>query len=497
MEDSTEITRAKFIQACVGSAACCLLAGCSQEEIASKPKKKDSPPVPVQPPEESPIRFGALAEMPGMNPEVLSAEDDYFILADKQLAIDKASGITAFNLQVPAKHTVTEQDVDLSFYGNSDTMLSVVNEIKYLRSQRGAYRVDEVAVGVYNGAEDLVSSLWQIVRHPIQSGKGIRDGAKAAYDYFWRVWEGEPLPTREDVAAFASAYYEDQLAELAIQNKFELELAQLPETREILGRQVVSLLTGQGLFEVVTLMAAWLKVTKVAKAKKALPSNGKFFKHLSRTAKFQKKLKADQTKVASVFGKVAQKTSKHIDPRAINTLKGNRPENSKLYRILFQLHHAKRYGGTPAKIISEGLESVNAGRKIPEILHSPKLVQKQIQQAYQDAEKWGVFSDPENVKSLARGAAPYIRKGKLAGQQINVDHIVPLTREPRLGKNLGNLRLMPSAENIRRSNLFDESAAKHLDLFKQEFPSFTALKQGAAVDRIHLRGWMRLLKRMV
>ena len=137
MEDSTEITRAKFIQACVGSAACCLLAGCSQEEIASKPKKKDSPPVPVQPPEESPIRFGALAEMPGMNPEVLSAEDDYFILADKQLAIDKASGITAFNLQVPAKHTVTEQDVDLSFYGNSDTMLSVVNEIKYLRSQRG------------------------------------------------------------------------------------------------------------------------------------------------------------------------------------------------------------------------------------------------------------------------------------------------------------------------------------------------------------------------
>lgn len=56
------------------------------------------------------------------------------------------------------------------------------------------------------------------------------------------------------------------------------------------------------------------------------------------------------------------------------------------------------------------------------------------------------------LAEMRRGHAPTITNGSYTGDQLSVDHIVPLSAAPRLDKIIANLELMPLRLNQKKKN---------------------------------------------
>ncbi len=442
----------------------------SSSKLSSHELSLVAPPGEDEPAEVSPIEITPLKAVPGMPKRVVQAEGRLFDLLSGTVTRDRETGILRAMLRIPASVNLANRPRDIVFDGDIRRFENMVAELNYLRSQQDAYWIDEVGLGVYNGVDQLIAALWEIVRHPIQTGKAIWNSAGQAYGYAMRLWNGEPLPTQHDVRRFAMSFYENRLAEMAQRNGFDLGMSAMPEvTRQALSRQTNAVLAGEGIFEAATMLFAWLKLTKVKKLK-SLTINGRMFPQLQRLRRLRMESKQLKTKKLRVFDKVESKIADRIDPATLKGLKGDRPENRQLYRVMYQLYHGEQYGGSPGVLIQNALKKANASKPIPELGHSPKLVQSQLTAAYEDLKKWGVFDNPEDIQRLMKGGAPVIRRGRFAGQKVHADHIVPHSVEPKLRRNLGNLRVQPASENIKRSNDFDIDAQQHLRKFQNEFP---------------------------
>ncbi len=442
----------------------------SSSKLSSHELSLVAPPGEDEPAEVSPIEITPLKAVPGMPKRVVQAEGRLFDLLSGTVTRDRETGILRAMLRIPASVNLANRPRDIVFDGDIRRFENMVAELNYLRSQQDAYWIDEVGLGVYNGVDQLIAALWEIVRHPIQTGKAIWNSAGQAYGYAMRLWNGEPLPTQHDVRRFAMSFYENRLAEMAQRNGFDLGMSAIPEvTRQALSRQTNAVLAGEGIFEAATMLIAWLKLTKVKKLK-YLTINGRMFPQLQRLRRLRMESKQLKTKKLRVFDKVESKIADRIDPATLKGLKGDRPENRQLYRVMYQIYHGEQYGRSPAVLIQNALKKANASKPIPELGHSPKLVQSQLTAAYEDLKKWGVFDNPEDIQRLMKGGAPVIRRGRFAGQKVHADHIVPHSVEPKLRRNLGNLRVQPASENIKRSNDFDIDAQQHLRKFQNEFP---------------------------
>ena len=65
-------------------------------------------------------------------------------------------------------------------------------------------------------------------------------------------------------------------------------------------------------------------------------------------------------------------------------------------------------------------------------------------------------TDTAGMEDLRRGYAPTIRRGPYMGDELSVDHIIPLAIHPEYDHVLANLELMPLQLNIRKSDLMGE-----------------------------------------
>lgn len=433
-------------------------------------------------PERSSIEFLSLSQIPGVSTEVLRAEGVLFENLGERIPYDRNNEVGRFRFRIPDGVTFDKQPHEIEFYGDAEVLESLVGELKYLQSQRDSLWADEVVPGAYNGLKNLLSSLAEIVKHPIKTVRDLGSAGKAGFLYLKDLFAGRKDPA-SDASEFLEAFYENRKAELAEGNGFDYGLSLLPQTEEVLERQVNASLSGEATFELLTLLGAgWLKASKASKAslvaKGGKMAKGKNFSWLENSELFRlgPKLLAGRrkriemgAKASVVLDKASARCGALTDPTRLRWLAGTRPENAQFYRLMFQIHHGTAYGGSAKKLVSDGLKKQGFNRSKPEYFHAPELVASQADKAYRQCLEWGIFDDPENLKKLARGQSPIIQRGPRAGEKVHVDHIVPISQDPRLARNMGNLRLLPESDNIRRGNSMDQDAMLHALQFKIRF----------------------------
>jgi hypothetical protein len=123
-----------------------------------------------------------------------------------------------------------------------------------------------------------------------------------------------------------------------------------------------------------------------------------------------------------------------------------RAANPRVKKILYWLYVAEEKGIEPAAALDQAF-SRNGNAASP---RAPGA-KAQTLTNFNQAKIWGMFT-PESLERLKRGDAAPIVRGTWAGQSIEIDHIVPLSRYPQFGNELANLQLLPAKQNRSKSD---------------------------------------------
>jgi len=135
-----------------------------------------------------------------------------------------------------------------------------------------------------------------------------------------------------------------------------------------------------------------------------------------------------------------------LDPVKVATLKGDRPANARLYKVLYWLETARKAGGDVGTVIDTAQKTAGYAGSI-----GAKADKQAILWSRTNLEKWGCFT-PEGNEKLRKGGSPQITKGEHAGDSIALDHVLPRSLVPELAARFYNLEAIPSKENLRKSS---------------------------------------------
>jgi hypothetical protein len=135
-----------------------------------------------------------------------------------------------------------------------------------------------------------------------------------------------------------------------------------------------------------------------------------------------------------------------LDPAKVDTLKGDRPINARLYRVFYWLETARRAGGKPAEVLDAaqaaahyaGTARANADQQC--IIWSASRLQS-----------FGCFT-PAGMARLRKGGSPTITTGPHASESIALDHVLPVSIVPELAARFYNLEAIPAGANLSKSN---------------------------------------------
>jgi hypothetical protein len=130
------------------------------------------------------------------------------------------------------------------------------------------------------------------------------------------------------------------------------------------------------------------------------------------------------------------------DPAKLATLTAERAANPRLLKCLYWLNAARSLE-SPESIIykAQQMNHSNGPRAA--------LVRDSLLRNLDIAEKLGCLT-PENLEKLRRGKSPTVTLGPYVDEPAEVDHIIPLSVAPELGKEIANLELMPRSVNRKQ-----------------------------------------------
>ncbi len=130
-----------------------------------------------------------------------------------------------------------------------------------------------------------------------------------------------------------------------------------------------------------------------------------------------------------------------IAPDKVDTLKGERPINTRTYRLLYWLEMARRAGGDVSGV-------VDAAQRTAGYAGTPRAkADAQAIIANRDRmEALGCF-DAAGLAELRKGQSPTITKGMEAGRAVHLDHIIPIHIAPELAARFYDLAAISDREN--------------------------------------------------
>lgn len=141
----------------------------------------------------------------------------------------------------------------------------------------------------------------------------------------------------------------------------------------------------------------------------------------------------------------AQKIAALIDPAKLSTLapRGANPRVQKYVALLFE---AQQAGLDPVKCASEA--AALAGMK-GDAAH---LTVEAMVRNLRIADQLGCLN-AEGLAEMRRGRAPTVTRGPYTGDELSVDHVIPLAVMPQLDHVIANLELMPLRVNQLKGNV--------------------------------------------
>lgn len=132
----------------------------------------------------------------------------------------------------------------------------------------------------------------------------------------------------------------------------------------------------------------------------------------------------------------------------INTAKlarlGERAANPRVQKYVAILEEAQRSGKDPAVVASEAVAIAGLRGDLARLTAEAMLRNRVI------AERLGCLN-AAGLEEMRQGRAPTVTKGPYRGDQLSVDHIIPLSVMPEFDKVIANLELMPLRMNVKKN----------------------------------------------
>lgn len=135
----------------------------------------------------------------------------------------------------------------------------------------------------------------------------------------------------------------------------------------------------------------------------------------------------------------AERIASLIDPAKLATLK-TRGAIPRVQKIVHELEIVRLEGENVGKVVDEALRTVGISGQ------SAKLTKDTMLRNLTIASRLGCL-DAAGMDEMKQGKSPTIRKGPYRGDQLSVDHIIPLKIAPELDNVIANLELMPLRMN--------------------------------------------------
>ena len=161
--------------------------------------------------------------------------------------------------------------------------------------------------------------------------------------------------------------------------------------------------------------------------------------------------------VISALGSPKQQTpafaiASLADPKKLATLKGDRAANNRLNKAIFYLATAESDGQKPEDVLAESAR-INGTAGTP----YAGFVQWGLIQNLKLAKDYGLLN-PEGMAEMRRGRSPTITRGEFAGQEVEIDHVIPRAVCPELQNQIINLEFLPSSLNRAKSDKITDRA---------------------------------------
>ncbi len=135
-----------------------------------------------------------------------------------------------------------------------------------------------------------------------------------------------------------------------------------------------------------------------------------------------------------------------LDPAKVATLKGDRPANPRLYKVLYWLETATRLGGEPGEVIETAQRVTGNDGTVAATADKTAILRNR-----RTLDSLGCFT-VEGMMKLRKGGSPTITRGEQAGMAIALDHVLPRSVVPELATRFFNLEAISAYENRIKSN---------------------------------------------
>jgi hypothetical protein len=422
----------------------------------------------------------ALKDIPGISPEVLN-EQGKSVRIDDPVSCMPQKGLYWFNVEVLPSARFAEPE-SYEFDGDVERLRHFVHEIGFdneMHNAAGA-NVTGFATGATDDVEGLVKSLLGLVFHPVNAVKAGWAGGGAALSYLHGMYDGKKDAVA-DLKAFAAGYVENARMKKAAEFGLNYEELQTPQAQADIAGIARANMYGAGTVEVALLLIPWAKAGDAAKAAEAAGAAGKVAE-ASDAAEASEGL-TTVGKAASVFETAAdaengaarvaefaeaargmtnlERLANLLDPLKIATLNGSRALNSRLHKVLYWLWQEELEGHDPNEALWRAMKMAKADEGgLPSMLNG-RIDHAQIINNYDFAKNLHVFERPENLELMRRGKSPLIDT-PWGVENVEVDHIVPVSSAPELSNAWGNLAYQTKKFNRMRGDKFIPSMGEKL-----------------------------------
>ena len=139
-----------------------------------------------------------------------------------------------------------------------------------------------------------------------------------------------------------------------------------------------------------------------------------------------------------------------LDQAKIATLKGDRPINTRTYKVHYWLEIGHRAGGD-VLVMLEAAQAATGDKDSP----ARRTDRAALIWSRRKLEIFGCFT-PEGMAKLRRGGSPVITKGEHAGDKVALDHVLPRAIVLELDARFYNLEILASKVNGRKSDTITE-----------------------------------------
>ena len=204
-----------------------------------------------------------LRELPEVSPDVLVAQGSLFRLEEPFL-YDKKTKVATFVVEILSTKNF-DSEIFLVFGGDAKSLQSFTNEIRLVNAPPG--RIRGVNQGMKEGVENLANGLWQLLRHPIESVKGLGGSAASITRYLKST---PPTQVKQDIQDLAEAYYVNRATEVADRHSIDYFDLKTIHAKAAIHGETNSRLGGQASVELAALLVPYAQMRYVGGANKVL-----------------------------------------------------------------------------------------------------------------------------------------------------------------------------------------------------------------------------------